>query len=91
MVQSPSLPSSSKGPGRSRFKAKTGVRIPVGAQTPGAPICRRSSPIYGGSGSEKQFESPQVDSLISDVQEFLAGLRFEKRNLLDELPINLKM
>jgi len=62
----------------------------LGAQTPGAPFERRSSPIYGSSGSEKQFESPQVVSPIADVPAFLAGLRFEKRNLLDELPIKLR-
>jgi len=61
----------------------------VGAQTPGAPPERRSSPIYGASSDEKGFESPQVVSPITDVTAFLADLRFEKRNLLDELPLDL--
>ncbi len=33
MVKSRRSPPSSRGPGRSPFKAKTGVRIPVGAPT----------------------------------------------------------
>ena len=39
----------------------------------------------------KEFESPWVPTSISDVETFLAGLRFEKRKLLEQLPINLKM
>ena len=39
----------------------------------------------------KEFESPWAPTLSADLAAFLAGLRFEKRNLLDELPINLKM
>ena len=64
-------------------------QISLGAQSPGAPTDRRSSPIYGGGGAENQFESSQVDSPTADVTEFLAGLRFDNRNILDELPISL--
>jgi hypothetical protein len=51
--------------------------------TPGAPNKRRSSVSNSPS---KEFESPWVPTSISDVEAFLAGLRIEKRNLLDELP-----
>jgi hypothetical protein len=63
--------------------------LSVGVQVKRAPSERRSSPIYGGSGSEKRFEFPQVDSPITDVPEFLASLRFDKRNLVDELHVDL--
>jgi hypothetical protein len=72
---------------RSYEKSSTWVRL--GAQTSGAPPERRSSPIYWASSDEKGFESPQVVSPITDVTAFLAGLRFEKRKLLDELPLDL--
>ncbi len=39
--------------------------------------------------SSEEFESSWVPAFISDVETFLAGLRFEKRNLLDELPLDL--
>jgi hypothetical protein len=38
---------------------------------------------------QKKFESPLVVPPINDVDTFLAGLRFEKRNLLAELPSDL--
>jgi hypothetical protein len=72
---------------RSRFKLgeNGGSHSPEAAPRAAA----RSSPIYGASSDEKGFESPQVVSPITDVTAFLAGLRFETRNLLDELPLDL--
>jgi hypothetical protein len=64
MVKSPSLPPSSRGLGRSPFKAKTGVRISVGAQL----LKNRST---------------------CDVERFLLSLRFETREKLEELGLNL--
>jgi len=49
---------------------------------------RRSSPVYMASSDNKGFETRQVDSQIPDITAFLAGLRFEKRNLLNELPLD---
>jgi hypothetical protein len=78
-----------KGQCSSDDRSNSSKLVALGAQTPGAPSERRSSPIYGGSGSETQFESRQVDSPITDVPEFLASLRFDKRNLLEELHVDL--
>jgi len=49
----------------------------------------RSSPVNSVSSPPKEFESPLVVLPINDVETFLAGLRFEKRNLLAELPSDL--
>jgi hypothetical protein len=49
----------------------------------------RSSPVNPVSSPSKEFESPLVLPPINDTETFLAGLRFEKRNLLTELPIDL--
>ena len=56
-------PPSSSGPGRGPLKAKTGVRVPLGAP-------------------KRAHHEPQ--SL--PVEQFLAMLRFEKREKLAELP-----
>ncbi len=55
------LPPSSSGPGHSPLKAKTGVRVPVGAQL----------------------------EPLNDVERFLSMLRFDSREKLDQLDINL--
>jgi len=55
---------------------------------PGAPQLRRSSRV---SVSSKEFESPWVPQSITNGAAFLAGVRFEKRNVLDELPLDLNM
>jgi len=68
--------------------ALTSPESPLGAQTTGAPSRRRSS---APNSPSKELESHCVPASISDVETFLAGIRFEKRNLLDELPINLGM
>jgi len=49
----------------------------------------RSSPENSVSSPSKEFESPLVVPPINDIETFLAGLRFEKRNLLAELPSDL--
>jgi hypothetical protein len=41
------------------------------------------------SSAEKGFESPQVVSPTIDVTTFLAGLRFEHRDKLADLPLDL--
>jgi hypothetical protein len=41
------------------------------------------------SSAEKGFESPQVVSPITNVTAFLSGLRFEHRDKLTELPLDL--
>ena len=46
----------------------------------------RSSPVTPVSSPSKKFESHWLQAPISDVETCLAGLRFEKRYLLDELP-----
>ena len=61
----------------------------MGAQTLGAPSERRFSPIYEASSGEKGFESPQVVSPITGVAAFLADLRFEHRDKLAYLPLDL--
>ena len=48
-------PPSSSGPGRSPLKAKTGVRVPVGAQT----LKNRSSDDVGRFLSSIRFESKE--------------------------------
>lgn len=58
------LPPSSRGLGHSPLKAKTGVRVPVGAQ-----ILKNRS--------------------VDDVERFLSMLRFDSREKLDQL--NLEM
>ena len=60
----PFLPPSSRGPGRSPFKAKTRVRISVGAQF----VKNRST---------------------DDVERFLSSIRFEHREKLAELRLDL--
>lgn len=60
--------------------------IALGASPRGAPSERRSS---ASNFPSKKFESPWPLKSISDVETFLAGLRFENRNLLDTLPSNL--
>ena len=62
-------------------------QIPLGALTPG--VTARA--LFCFKPPLKEFESPWAPTSISDVETFLSSLRFEKRNLLDELPINLKM
>jgi hypothetical protein len=54
------LPPSSSGPGRGPLKAKTGVRVPLGAQ-----------------------KSDKTSQKTLDVEDILAGLRFENRNKLE--------
>ena len=61
---------------------------PLGASPRGASQTRRS---FASKSPSKEFVSPWVPTSISDVETFLAGLHFEKRNLLNERPINLKM
>ena len=92
----------SNGSSELMFKSSTWVRLGASSQKPairpvsylrrttqsfsppqGAPSERRSS---ASIPSSNQFESSWVPTSISDVETFLAGLRFEKRNLLDELP-----
>ena len=51
---------------------------------PGA-AARSSAP----NAPSKEFESSQVLRPESDLSAFLSGLRFEKRNVLDELPFDL--
>jgi hypothetical protein len=70
------------------YWSKSSKWIQLGASPRGAPSRRRSS---ASNSPSEEFESPWAPTSISDVGTFLAGLRFEKRNLLDELPINLKM
>ena len=61
-------------------------QIRLGAQVPGAPSERRSSPVESMAHG---FESPQVVSPITNVTAFLACLRFEHRDKLAELPLDL--
>jgi hypothetical protein len=63
--------------------------IRLGASEKRAPSKRRSSPVDTVSPPSKGFESPLVVPPINDIETFLAGLRFEKRNLLAELPSDL--
>ncbi|KPK09024.1 MAG: hypothetical protein AMJ56_11090 [Anaerolineae bacterium SG8_19] len=63
--------------------------IRLGAQASGVPVGRRSSPIYEASSDENGFESPQLVLPITDVTAFLAGLRFEHRDKLADLPLHL--
>ena len=58
------MPPSSRGPGRSPFKAKTRVRISVGAQV----LKNRST---------------------DDVERFLLLIRFENREKIQELELDL--
>ena len=58
------MPPSSRGPGRSPFKAKTRVRISVGAQV----LKNRST---------------------DDVERFLSLIRFENREKIQELELDL--
>jgi len=67
--------------------SSTWVRL--GASEKRAPSKRRSSPVNPVSPPSKEFESPLVVPSINDTETFLAGLRFEKRNLLAELPSDL--
>ena len=60
----PELPPSSRGLGRSPFKAKTGVRISVGAHA-------------------------RKDRSTNDVERFLSQIRFENREELEELGLNI--
>jgi hypothetical protein len=48
--------------------------------------CLRRVLESNGSSEMMSKSSTWVQSSISDVETLLAGLRFEKRNLLDELP-----
>ena len=82
-------PPSSRGLGRRPFKPKTGVRISVGASEKRAPSERRSSPVNPVSPPSREFESPLVLPPINDIEAFLVGLRFEKRNLLANLTVEL--
>jgi hypothetical protein len=56
-------PPSSRGPGRGPLKAKTGVRVPLGAP-----------------------DKSHLEPCSMPVEQFLAMLRFEKREKLAELP-----
>ena len=49
----------------------------------------RSSSANSVSSPSKEFESPLVVPSINDIETVLSGLRFEKRNLLDNNPIDL--
>ena len=64
-------------------------QVRLGASPKRAPSKRRSSPIDSTSPPSKEFESPLVVPPISDVTAFLAGLRFEHRDKLADLPFNL--
>ena len=68
-------------------KSSTWVRL--GASEKRAPSERRSSPVNSVPPQPKEFESPLVVPPIADITPFLAGLRFEKRIMLDELPLDL--
>jgi hypothetical protein len=67
--------------------SSTWVRL--GASEKRAPFERRSSPVNPDSSPSKDFESPLVEPPINDIETFLVELRFEKRNLLAELPCDL--
>jgi hypothetical protein len=67
--------------------SSTWVRL--GASPKRAPSERRSSPVNQASLPSKEFESPLVVPPINDIETFLTGLRFEKRNLLAGLPSDL--
>ena len=64
-------------------------QVRLGAQAPGAPSERRSCPVKAASSSAERFESPLVVPQITDVKAFLAGLRFEHRDKLADLPLHL--
>jgi hypothetical protein len=64
-------------------------QVRLGASPKRAPLGRRSSPIDSTSPPSKEFESPLVGLPIADVTAFLAGLRFEHRDKLADLPFNL--
>ena len=59
--------------------------VRLGASPRGAPFERRSS---ASNPSSEECESPWSLTSLSDVEASLAGLRFEKRSLLGELPVN---
>jgi hypothetical protein len=75
--------------GSSEMISKCSTWIRLGAHTPRAPSVRRSSPVNSASPPLKEFKSPLVVPPINDIEAFLAGLGFEKRNLLAELPDDL--
>jgi hypothetical protein len=58
-------------------------QVRLGAQTPRAPFERRSS---ASNTSSEWFKSSWNPDPKLSLSAFLSGLRFEKRNLLDELP-----
>ena len=78
-----------KSDGSSEMMSKCSTWVRLGASEKRAPSKRRSSPVKSVSSPETEFESPLVVPSINDIEAFLAGLRFEKRNLLDELPSDL--
>ena len=78
-----------KSNGSSEMMSKSSTWVRLGASEKRAPSERRSSPVDSASSPSKEFESPLVEPPIIDIEAFLAGLRFEKRKLLDELPGDL--
>ena len=75
--------------GSSEMMSKSSTWVRLGASEKRAPSQRRSSPVNSVSPPSKEFESPLLEPPINDTETFLAGLRFEKRNLLAELPSDL--
>jgi len=69
--------------------SKGSDQVRLGASPKRAPSKRRSSPIDSTSPPSKEFESPLVQPPITDVTAFLAGLRFEHRDKLADLPLHL--
>jgi hypothetical protein len=64
-------------------------QICLGAPPQLAPFLRRSSPADSVSPRSEGFESPLVGPPIADVTAFLADLRFEHRDKLADLPLDL--
>ena len=65
------------------YWSKSSKWIQLGASPRGAPNKRRSS---ASNSPSKEFESPWVPQPNTNVAAFLAGLRFEKRDLLSGHP-----
>ena len=73
----------------SEMMSRSSTWVRLGASEKRAPSERRSSPVNSVSPPSKEFEAPLVVPPINDVETFLAGLGFEKRYLLAELPTDL--
>ena len=70
--------------GSSEMMSKSSTWVRLGASEKRAPSKRRSSPV---ETLANRFESSWDPTSDTDAAAFLAQLRFEKRHLLDKLPL----